>query len=172
MNVENLEKEIDNANNITKLSKAFDDVTNALNKSCDNIYKSIIDYKFSTFLYKNYILLNKSKKEISNETGLAESTVYYYIKKYNIKKSKQSRYNKMMNSLTETFNEKYGVDFPGQLPQVHKKRIENILNKTNGNYSKNYYKKLNKSDETKEKMKISQQYRRKLEKLEGDNYYE
>ena len=86
MNVENLEKEIDSANNITKLSKAFDDVTNALNKSCDNMYKSIIDYKFSTFLYKNYILLNKTKKEISNETGLTESTVYYYIKKYNIKK--------------------------------------------------------------------------------------
>ena len=168
MNVENLYENLEQANTLEKLSNSFDEITKALNKSCNNVFQSLFDYKFSTFLFYNYIILNKTKREIANEIKLHPSTVYYYIRKYKIKKDIKARQIHMLETMKQTCNELYGVDHPGKLLDAHRKRIENILIKSNGNYSKEFYKGLNRSEETIEKMKIAQQYRRQCEKIEGD----
>ena len=164
---DNFEERIKNSKNIRQLTNVFNDVNKALDKTCDHMFKKIFDYKFSNFLNYQYIQLNKTKSEIADLLGISESTVYYYIKKYSLQKSKENIKRKIIESTKITCQEKYGVNHPGELSEAHQKRIENILNKTNGNYSKLYYPKLKKSDETKYKMSISQQYRREMEKL-GD----
>ena len=168
MNVENLYNNLEQADTLEKLSNSFDEITKALNKSCNNVFKSLFDYKFSTFLYYNYIILNKTKRQIADEIKLHPSTIYYYIRKYKIKKDNKARQIRMLQTMKQTCNELYGVDHPGELSETHRKRIENILIKSNGNYSKSFYKGLNRSEETIEKMKIAQQYRRYCEKNEGD----
>ena len=160
MNVENLCDNLEQANTLEKLSDSFDEITKALNKSCNNVFQSLFDYKFSTFLYYHYIILNKTKREIAEEIKIHPSTIYYYIRK--------ARQIHMLETMKQTCNELYGVDHPGELLDAHRKRIENILIKSNGNYSKNFYEGLNRSEETIEKMKIAQQYRRQCEKIEGD----
>ena len=164
MNVEDLYDNLEQANTLEKLSNSFDEITKALNKSCNNVFQSLFDYKFSTFLYYEYIVNNKTKLEIAKELKMPPSTLYYYIKKYKLKKNRNSINLKIVQTLKKTCNEKYNVDHPGELPEAHLKRINNILNKTNGNYSKTFYKGLNRSEETIEKMKISQKRRRKNEK--------
>lgn len=168
MDVENLYENLEQADTLDKLSNSFDEITKALNKSCNNVFQSLFDYKFSTFLYYNYIILNKTKREIADEINLHPSTVYYYIRKYKIKKDNKARQIHMLETMKHTCNELYGVDHPGELPEAHQKRIENILIKSNGDYSKSFYKGLNRSEETIEKMKIAQQYRRQCEKNEGE----
>ena len=168
MNVENLYDNLEQANTLDKLSKSFDEITKALNKSCNNVFQCLFDYKFSTFLYYHYIILNKTKREIANEINLHPSTVYYYIRKYKIKKDNNARQKHMLETMKQTCNDIYGVDHPGELLEAHRKRIENILIKSNGNYSKSFYTDLNRSKETIEKMKIAQQCRRNREKIEGD----
>ena len=145
MDIEKINDKINNSKNIRQLTNAFNDVNNALNKTCESIFKKIFDYKFSNFLYFQYIQLNKTKSEIADLLGISESTVYYYIKKYSLKKSKENVKKKIAESTKQTCQEKYGVNHPGELLEAHQKRIENILNKTNGNYSKLYYPKLKKS---------------------------
>ena len=169
MNVENLYDNLEKADTIEKLTKSFDEITKALNKSCNSMFQSLFDYKFSTFLYKEYILLNKTKLEIADMLEMSPSTVYYYIKKYDIKKDRRLTNANIVESLKKTCNLKYNVDHPGELPEAHRKRINNILIKTNGDYSKHFYNKLNRSEDTINRMKISQQNRRKREKLEGDS---
>jgi len=159
-----LNNELDNANDFKSISNAFEKITINLNKSCNALYSAIFDYKFSNYLYYHYILHNKTKMEISKMLNIAPSTLYYYIKKYNLKKDRKLINANIVESLKITCNEKYNVNHPGELPEVHKKRIKNIYNKTNGNYNKTYYAKLNRSIETKEKMKIAQQQRRYNEK--------
>ena len=168
MNVENLYDNLEKANTLEQLSNSFDEITKALNKVCNNVFQSVFDYKFSTFLYYQYIILDKTKREIANEMHIHPSTIYYYIRKYKIKKDNKARQLHMLKTMKVTCNERYGVDHPGELPDVHKKRIENILIKSKGNYSKDFYEGLNRSEETIEKMKIAQQYRRQCEKIEGD----
>lgn len=168
MNVENLYEKLEQANTITKLCNSFDDITIALNKSCDGLFQILFDYKFSTFLYYEYIILNKTKREIAISLNISPSTVYYYIRKYKIKKDSQMRQKKMLQTMQQTCIEKYNVNHPGELPEAHQKRIDNILIKSNGNYSKTFFQGLNRSDETIQKMKIAQQYRRQCEKNEGD----
>lgn len=168
MNVESLYENLEQADTLEKLSDSFDNITKALNKSCNNVFQSLFDYKFSTFLYYHYIILNKTKREISEEIKLHPSTVYYYIRKYKIKKDNKARQIHMLETMKQTCNELYGVDHPGELSEAHRKRIENILIKSNNNYSKEFYKDLNRSEKTIEKMKIAQQYRRQCEKIEGD----
>ena len=168
MNVENLYENLEQADTLDKLSNSFNEITKALNKSCNNVFQSLFDYKFSTFLYYNYIILNKTKREIADEINLHPSTVYYYIRKYKIKKDNKARQIHMLETMKHTCNELYGVDHPGELSESHQKRIKNILIKSNGDYSKSFYKSLNRSEETIEKMKIAQQYRRQCEKNEGD----
>lgn len=165
--INNIEEKIDNAKTIKQLTNTFIDINKALNKTCDSIFKNLFDYKFSNFLYYQYIQLNKTKSEIADLLGISESTTYYYIRKYNLQKSKENIKKRIIESTKITCQQKYGVNHPGELSEAHRKRIENILNKTNNNYSKLYYPKLNKSDETKYKMSISQTYRREMEKL-GD----
>lgn len=165
--VDNLDKNLKNADNLSKLSASFDDINKAFNNACVEIFKSLFDYEFSTYLYYHFILKNESKSEIAKNLNLAPSTIYYYIKKYKLKKDKKSQCLKMLETMKVTCNERYGVDHPGELPETHSKRIENILNKTNGHYDKEHYKALNKSEETKKRMSIAQQYRRQLEN-EGD----
>ena len=168
MNVENLYDNLEQANTLESLSNCFDEITKALNKSCNNVFQSLFDYKFSTFLYYQYIILNKTKREIANEIQLHPSTIYYYIRKYKLKKDNKARQMHMLETMKQTCNNLYGVDHPGELQDAHRKRIENILIKSNGNYSKDFYQGLNRSNETIEKMKIAQQYRRICEKIEGD----
>ena len=168
MNVENLYDDLEQANTLEKLSNSFDNITKALNKTCNNVFQSLFDYKFSTFLYYHYIILNKTKREIADEIKIHPSTIYYYIRKYKIKKDNKARQIHMLETMKQTCNELYGVDHPGELPEAHRKRIENILIKSNGNYSKEFYDGLNRSEETIEKMKIAQKYRRQCEKIEGD----
>ena len=168
MDVENLYENLEQADTLEKLSNSFDNITKALNKSCNNVFQSLFDYKFSTFLYYNYIILNKTKREIADEINLHPSTVHYYIRKYKIKKDNKARQIHMLETMKHTCNELYGVDHPGELPEAHQKRIENILIKSNGDYSKSFYKGLNRSEETIEKMKIAQQHRRQCEKNEGE----
>lgn len=170
MNVENLYDNLEKADTIEKLTKSFDEITKALNKSCNSMFQSLFDYKFSTFLFYNYIILNKTKREIAEEINLHPSTVYYYIRKYKIKKDNKARQLHMLQTMKQTCNELYGVDHPGEILEAHQKRIENILIKSNGDYSKSFFKGLNRSEETIEKMKIAQQYRRQCEKNEGDNH--
>lgn len=168
MNVEDLYEKLEQADTLTKLSKSFDEITKALNKSCNNVFQLIFDYKFSTFLYYHYIILNKTKREIASEINLHPSTIYYYIRKYELKKDNKARQLHMLETMKHTCNELYGVNHPGELPEAHQKRIENILIKSNGNYSKSFYQSLNRSEDTIEKMKKAQQYRRQCEKNEGD----
>ena len=85
MNVENLYKNLEQADTLEKLSDSFDNITKALNKSCNDVFQSLFDYKFSTFLYYHYIILNKTKREIAKEIKMHPSTIYYYIRKYKIK---------------------------------------------------------------------------------------
>lgn len=169
MNVEDLYEELEQSNTLKKLSNSFDNITKALNKSCNSVFQSLFDYKFSTFLYYHYIILNKTKREIADEIRIHPSTVYYYIRKYKIKKDNKARQSHMLETMKQTCNEIYGVNHPGELPETHRKRIENILIKSNGNYSKDFYKGLNRSEETIEKMKIAQQHRRYCEKIEGES---
>lgn len=169
MNIENLEKELNQADNIKKLSASFDNITKAFNRSCDKLYQTLFDYKFSNYLYIEYIKKNKTKIEISKQLNIPPSTIYYYILKYKLKKDRKSINNKIVDSLEKTCYEKYGVNHPGRLPESHRKRINNILYKSKGDYSKHFYDKLNRSDETIEKMKISQKQRRMNEKL-GDKF--
>lgn len=165
--VDSLDNNLKNADNLSKLSASFDDINKAFNKACINIFNSLFDYEFSTYLYYHFILKNESKSEIAKNLNLAPSTVYYYIRKYKLKKDKKSQKLKMLETMKKTCNERYDVDHPGELPETHSKRIENILNKTNGHYDKEHYKALNKSKETKKRMSIAQKYRRQLEN-EGD----
>lgn len=169
MDVENLYEKLENTNNLEDLSNVVNEVSKALNKSCNAVFQSIFDYKFSTFLFYHYIILNKTKREIANEINMHPSTVYYYIRKYKIKKDNNARQKHMLETMKQTCNELYGVNHPGELPEAHQKRIENILIKSNGNYSKSFYKGLNRSDATIEKMKIAQKNRRYYEKIEGEN---
>lgn len=169
MDVESLYDNLEQADTLEKLSNSFNEITKALNKTCNSVFQSLFDYKFSTFLYYHYIILNKTKREIANEMNLHPSTIYYYIRKYKIKKDNKARQLHMLSTMKQTCNELYGVDHPGELIDAHRKRIENILIKSNGNYSKEFYDGLNRSEETIKKMKIAQQYRRKCEKIEGDN---
>ena len=162
-----LDRELNNVNNLKDLSNAFNHINNALNKACNQLYKTLFDYKFSMYLYYEYIMNNKTKVEIADDLGISPSTVYYYIKKYEIKKDRKLTNKKIVDTLKKTCNEKYNVNHPGELPEAHRKRIINILNKTNGNYSKSFYEKLNRSNETLNKMRQSQQIRRYIEK-EGD----
>ena len=81
--IEKLDKELDNASSLIKLSNSFDNINKAINIACDNIYKILFDYKFSKYLYQEYILLNKSRKEIAINLNMSESSLYYYILKYN-----------------------------------------------------------------------------------------
>ena len=168
MNVENLYENLEQADTLEKLSRSFDEITKALNKTCNSVFQSLFDYKFSTFLFYHYIILNKTKREIAKEIQLHPSTVYYYIRKYKIKKDNNIRQKHMLETMKRTCNELYGVDHPGQLLESHQKRIKNILIKSNGDYSKTFYQGLNRSEETLEKMKIAQRYRRQCEKNEGD----
>lgn len=163
----NFEERINNSKNIKQLTNVFVDINKALDNTCDSIFQNLFDYKFSNFLYYYYIKLNKTKSEIAGLLGISNSTIYYYIRKYNLKKSKVAKNKKIIESIKKTCQQKYGVNHPGKLKSAHKKRIRNILIKTNGDYSKNYYPKLNKTKETKYKMSVSQRYRRENEKL-GD----
>lgn len=166
--IEKLDKELDNASSLIKLSNSFDNINKAMNIACNNIYKILFDYKFSKYLYQEYILLNKSRKEIAINLNTSESSLYYYILKYNLKKDQQAKTKLMLSTLKQTCNQKYGINHPGELPEGHQKRIYNIVNKSNGHWDKTYYKSLKRSDTTKQKMSKAQQLRRKMEK-EGDN---
>lgn len=168
MNIDELTKELDNVKNLTQLSNSFDKITKSFDKTCEGIYNLLFDYQFSNFLFYEYIILNKTKVEIGEELNLSPSTVYYYIRKYKIKKDKKLVVEKILESTKKTCNYKYNVNHPGELPEAHRKRIENILYKSNNNYTKAFYDKLGKSDETVEKMKIAQQLRRQRERS-GDN---
>lgn len=168
MNVEDLYENLEQANTLEKLSDAFDNITKALNKSCNNVFQSLFDYKFSTFLYYQYIILDKTKREIANEMNIHPSTIYYYIRKYKIKKDNVARQKHMLKTMKFTCNQRYGVDHPGELLESHLRRVNNILIKSNGDYSKSFYKGLNRSKQTIEKMKIAQQHRRQREQNEGD----
>lgn len=168
INIEKLDRDLTECKNLKSLSNSFSNINNALNKACNNFYKTVFDYKFSTYLYREYILYNKTKYEIAKQLDIPSSTVYYYIKKYNLKKDRALITANLLESTKRTCNKKYNVDHPGELKSAHKKRINNILTKTNGNYNKQYYNKLNRSQQTLNRMKISQQNRRKHEKLEGD----
>lgn len=162
-----LKKELDNSNDLISLSNSFDNINKAMNKVCNNIYKLLFDYKFSKYLYQEYILLNKSRKEIANKLKMSESSLYYYILKYKLKKDPKARIERMLKTLQQTCNNKYNVNHPGELLDSHKKRVYNIVNKSNGNWNKTYYKALNRSEETRKKMSLAQQNRRILEK-EGE----
>ena len=153
--IEQLSQSIDNAHNLNQLSNALDKVSKALDVSCKQLYKAIFDYKFSRYLYYHYIVLNKSYKQISEEIGIPPSTVYLHIVRYNLKKDPIERYKRTKQTMQQTCQQKYGVDCVGMLPSVHQKRIENILEKTNGQYNKQTYPKLKKSKQT--RRKISQQ---------------
>lgn len=166
--IEKLDKELDNASSLIKLSNSFDNINKAINIACNNIYKILFDYKFSKYLYQEYILLNKSRKEIALNLNMSESSLYYYILKYNLKKDQRAKTKLMLSTLKQTCNKKYGLDHPGQLLEGHQKRIYNIVSKSNGHWDKTYYTLLKRSDATKQKMSKAQQLRRKLEK-EGDN---
>ena len=167
-NLNKLKEELDKSNTLISLSNSFNNINKAINTTCNNMYKLLFDYKFSKYLYKEYILLNKSRKEIAKNLNVSESSLYYYILKYNLKKDPKAKSERMLETLRQTCNNKYGVDHPGELLEGHEKRVYNIVNKSNGNWNKSYYKALNRSEKTRKKMSISQQYRRKLEK-EGDN---
>lgn len=167
MNVENLYESLEEANTLEKLSTSCDNITKALNKSCNNLFQTIFDYKFSTFLYYHYIILNETKRDIAKLLHMSDSTVYYYIRKYKIKKDNALRQKHMLETMKQTCQERYGVDHPGEIQDSHIRRINNILIKSNNNYSKSFYKRLNKSPDTIKKMKTAQQYRRKCEK-EGE----
>lgn len=171
MNLEELTNKLEQADDLRKLSNVFLQISNALNSSCNNLFQCLFDYKFSKYLYLHYILLNETKEEISKSLNIPSSTVYYYIRKYKLKKDNLSRQKRMLSSMQKTCQEKYGINHPGQLLKAHEKRIENIVIKSNGNYNKSFYPNLNKTPETIEKMKISQQYRRKCEK-ESEVLYE
>lgn len=164
--INNLSNELDNAKTIKSLSNSLDKINNAFNKSCNTLFRDIFNYQLSIYLYKEYILLNKTKTEIAKDLNLSPSTVYYYINKFKLKKSKEMINKKIVESLKKTCNEKYNVDHPGELSDAHVKRLQTILNKSNGDYSKNFYEKLNRSEETKNKMKLAQQKRRQREKIE------
>ena len=167
-NLDKLKKELDKSNNLVSLSNSFDNINKAMNKACNNVYKILFDYKFSKYLYQEYILLNKSRKEIASNLNISESSLYYYILKYNLKKDQQAKTKLMLSTLKKTCNQKYGINHPGELSEGHQKRIYNIVNKSNGHWDKTYYKSLKRSDATKQKMSKAQQLRRKMEK-EGDN---
>lgn len=167
MNINNLDKKLENANTLSKLSTVFEEINKSLNSSCNNIYNLLFDYKFSNYLYTEYIIKNKTKVEIANKLGISPSSVFYYIQKYNLKKSNKKRQEKMLTTMQITCQKKYNVNHPGEIKSSHRKRINNILKKTKNNYSSECYPKLKKSITTKNKMSISQQYRRKNEKL-GD----
>lgn len=142
--IENLAQMLKESKSIEDLNKSFDNITKALNKTCNIAFKNWFDYNFSRYLYYHYIILNENKQDIANKLGIPNGTLRNYIAKYNIKKDVNLVNINRMNNLAKTCQEKYGVDHPGQLPSTHQKRIENIIAKTNGNYTKQYYKKLKK----------------------------
>ena len=168
MDINKLENELDNSKTVKGLSNSFNNISRALNKACDNLFKELFDYKFSKYLYREYILRNKTKAEISEDLQLPQSTVFYYIKKYKLKKDSKSITQRRLQSIQKTCQERYGVDHPGQLESAHAKRITNIVNKTQGYYNKDSYPKLNRSEDTILKMKECQQLRRLLEKEDND----
>lgn len=166
MNIDKLENELDNSNTISKLSNSFNNITRALNKACNGLYKDLFDYNFSKYLYCEYILKNRTKREIAKDLQISSSNVYYYIKKYNLKKDMKDINSKRLESIQKTCQDKYGVDHPGQLDSTHVKRITNIVIKTQGCYDKTNYPKLAKTPETISRMKEAQQLRRLLEREE------
>lgn len=162
--IEDLTKDLDNCTNMTQLSKSFDEINKALDKSCNNLFNQIFHYKFSRYLYYKYIILNRTKKEIGEELGLSPSTIYYYINKYKISKSKEMHFQRVQETLKLTMQEKYGVNHPGELPEVHMKRINNILEKSNGQYNKTFYKKLKKPKKVRNKISKSCKQHWKLQR--------
>jgi len=161
--LENLNQRIEKDNSIMSLSTSFEQINNAFEKSCKSIAKSIFDFNFSRYLFYHYIILNKTKTEIGFELGISSSTIYYYIKKYHIIKDAELKKQKILQTTYETCQEKYGLSHPGELLDAHQKRISNIVNKSNGQYNKTYYKHLKRSRSTRNKMKEAQQNRRKRE---------
>ena len=142
--IEKLAQMLKDSKSITDINKAFDNITKALNNSCNLAFKNWFDYQFSRYLYYHYIILNERIEDISEVIKIPTRTIKYYCYKYDIRKSKELLKISRMNTLAKTCQEKYGVNHPGQLPSTHQKRIENIIAKTNGNYTKEYYKKLKK----------------------------
>lgn len=163
--IEDLTKDLDDCTSITQLSKSFDEINKALDKSCDNLFNQLFHYKFSRYLYYKYIILNRTKKEIGDELNMSPSNVYYYIRKYNIKKSKEMHFQRVQETLRNTMQEQYGVNHPGELPEVHIKRINNIIEKSNGQYNKTFYKKLKKSKKVRNKISKSCKQHYKLQRL-------
>lgn len=144
LNINKIEESVNNSKSIRTTSKALVETTSALDKLCNNVSKILFDYKFSKYLYYHYIILNETKYEISEQLNIHPSTIYYYIRKYNIKKDIKLKNEKMLNSIQKTCMIKYNVNHPGKLKESHKKRVENIIRKSNDNYNKYFYPKLNK----------------------------
>ena len=47
MDINKLENELDNSKTVKGLSNSFNNISRALNKACDNLFKELFDYKFS-----------------------------------------------------------------------------------------------------------------------------
>lgn len=134
MDAEQLNEKINNSNTISSLNTTFEQVTAALDKQCAAISNIMFHYKFSRYLYLHYIILNKTKKDIGNDLKMSPSTIYYYIKKYNLHKDKKVAYAQRMISTQKTCQERYGYNHPGEDPIAHKKRIEHRNRKLAAKY--------------------------------------
>lgn len=133
--IDKLNKQLEESNNdLIKLSDAFNNISKVLNISIMKASNLLFHYYFSQYLYREYILLNKTKREIANNLNISSDTLYHYIKKYNLQKSKEARSNSWRNHIQETCQQKYGVNYPGEIMESHKKRIKTRL--------KNKYNKL------------------------------
>lgn len=124
----NLNAELENATDLQSLNSAFEKITKSLNSSCDKLAQSYFDYVFSQYLKKNYIEENKTKVEISREINMPPSTVYNYIRKYKLKKSRKQITEKSLQTMRATCQERYGVNHTGELREAHIKQRENTKN--------------------------------------------
>ena len=120
--IEQLSKQLNNSKDINTLSTITNKINLALDKSINIAYKAIFDYYFSNYLYQNYIVDNKTKGMIAEELGISQSSVYYYIHKYNLKKDPAMKKIRVVESMKKTCQEKYGVNFITELPHVHRKK--------------------------------------------------
>ena len=100
------------------------------------------------FLVQEYIKNNKSATQIADELGVHSSSIYRYLKKYNIKKDIQNIQNDRCEKQKKILLNKYGVEYPSQIPGSSEKAKATNLKKYGASVFINSEKGVKKKKET------------------------
>lgn len=137
LNVNDLQKDLDDSKSINQLSRSFDNINKAMESSSSEIAKLVANYKISTYLYQEYILMNKSKNEIARDLSVSPGKIQYYINKYNLKKTPEAIKECRIRNQQKTWDELYGEgNHPMKIEAIKNKAIETKQNNIDNGITK------------------------------------